>query len=162
MFERIWSYWRDRTSRPRLTQFTLLGSPGVGKSTFIVFLAFFMARLNSRSVLLLRCDKGPASNGYKCVLLSQDDYCEVTFDSLQNINNDISMLRQRNPSLLFFVDGYSQADINQIHALGGYVMLATSSQFRRKSDDPTELVVLPAWQFCDLERFASKEFSDVS
>ena len=33
-------------------------------------------------------------------------------------------------------------------------MLATLFQFKRKGDDPTQLVVLLAWQFCDLQDFA--------
>jgi hypothetical protein len=54
----------------------------------------------------------------------------------------------------YFIDGFIQDDVRQKHGvLGGYNLLATSSQFEPKSGDPTQRILLPVWQFSDLKLF---------
>ena len=50
----------------------LLDSPGVGKSVFLVFFAFYLAHVQSRSVLILRKVKGwiPKANICACSCVS--------------------------------------------------------------------------------------------
>ena len=157
VFKTIWNHWEGNWSKAaaKLTQIAILGSHGVGKSTFIMFVAFCLARLESRSVLLLHRVKGPYSVGSTCVVLSQDSYFEVKV-ILGNIVDALGSLLKKFPGLLFFVDGFAQGEVKSTAGLGGFLMLVTSSQFTRKSDDPTQLVVLPGWQFCDLQDFACK------
>ena len=138
-------------------QIAILGSPGVGKSAFIMFLACYFARLKSRSVLLLRRVKRSDSMGSTCVVLSQDYYRKVKLMlKYGNIVDALLWLCKEIPSLLFFVDRFAQEQVETTAGLGGYLMLATLSQFRWKGDDPTQLVVLPEWHFCDLQDFACK------
>ena len=157
MFKTIWNHWKGNCLKAaaKLTQFAILGSPGVGKSAFIMFLTFCLARLKSHSILLLRRVKGSNSVGSTCVVLSQDYYFEVKL-TLGNIVDALGLLRKEIPGLLFFVDGFAQEQVETTAGLGGYLMLATSSQFKWKGDDPMQLVVLPVWQFCDLHNFACK------
>ena len=107
VFETIWNHWEGNwlKATAKLTQIAILGSPRVGKSAFIVFLAFYLARLKSRSVLLLRCVKGPYSEGSTCVVLSHDSYFEVKL-ILGNIGDALQSLCKKIPGLLFFVDGF--------------------------------------------------------
>ena len=65
-------------------------------------------------------------------------------------------LQVKFPDFLYFVDGFSPKEVRGTLCLGPYRLLATSSQFTRKSDDPTGLVVLPAWKFSDLMEYGGK------
>ena len=54
VFQTLQELWAGRQSRKEFEKFALLGSPGVGKSVFLVYFAFYMARKKSRNVLILR------------------------------------------------------------------------------------------------------------
>lgn len=136
-------------------KFAIVGSPGVGKSVFMVLLAFYLARCLSQGVLLLR--KLKTDVAFKCVFLSQNLYSEFKVREIRDIIRIHDQVLGECPDLWYFVDGFTQVDVNfSFGELSPYNLLATSSQFRLKSDDPTELVILPAWQFSDLADFANK------
>jgi len=129
-----------------LTKFAILGSFGVGKSAFIVFLAFYMASFKSRSVHLLRRLKGVGAMVHRCVVLSQDYYYKVKFDDLYDFGVAFCSLYKKILGLFVLsgeIIGFSHTEVIQNSFLFGYGMLATLSQFRWKGDDPTEVVVLP-------------------
>lgn len=138
------------------SELAIVGSPGVGKSTFMVVLAFYLARCCAQPVLLMRKLRGGKSDLHTCVLLEEHRYSEIETDSLVDFVRVFRRLRQELRSLLYFVDGFTEKEVGDLPAVSRYDLLATSAQFRPKNCDPTNLVLLPAWQFDDLKAFSLK------
>ena len=155
VFQTLQELWAGRQSKKEFEKFALLGSHGVGKSVFLVYFAFYMARNKSRNVLILCCFQRRDST-LVCVFLTQDHYYDVPMPDYSRVTDVLSELQVKFPDFLYFVDGFSPKEVRDILCLGPYSLLATSSQFTRKSDDPTGLVVLPAWKFSDLMEYGGK------
>jgi hypothetical protein len=154
VFNIIWESWEKSSND--VQKFAIAGSPGVGKSAFMVYLAFFLTRHCTRNVLLLRKVK-TGKQGYKCVLLCKDSYTEIKVSRLSEMVHIRTRLHDQYPGLLFFADGFTYVEVQQNHEdLSPYALLATSSQFTTKRDDPTQRILLPAWQFDALSDFAVK------
>ena len=91
-----------------------------------------------------------------CVFLTHDHYYNVPVPDYSRVSDVLSGLQVKFPDFLYFVDGFSPKEVRDTLCLGSYSLLATSSQFTRKSEDPTGLVVLPAWKFSDLMEYGRK------
>jgi len=154
VFDIIWDSWKEISND--VQKFAITGSPGMGKSAFMVYLEFFLTRHCSRNILLLRKVK-TVKRGYECVLLCKDYYREITVFRLSEMVHIRTQLQDEYPSLLFFADSFTDVDVQRNHEdLLPYALLATSSQFVPKNDDPTQQILLPTWQFDALSDFAVK------
>lgn len=107
-------------------------SPSVGKSCFLMLLGLYMTCVENRKVLIVRRVKeGDVS---LCFSLATPS---------------------RGREALVLIDGYSQAYVDsEANGLLPFHHLATSCQYDAKHDDPSHIVVLPAWQRDDLEQYA--------
>ncbi|RLN91926.1 hypothetical protein BBJ28_00026627, partial [Nothophytophthora sp. Chile5] len=137
----------------------ILGSPGVGKSCFLVLLAFYVACFQKRKVLVIRQLKegdrknavvflegedGEQSTGTPCKLSVYRAF------SLDEVDIDAVRKAEMTRGSLVLIDGYTQSDVKASDCLRPFHVLATSCQYDKKSDDPAHKVVLPAWRFEDL------------
>jgi hypothetical protein len=128
----------------------ILGSPGVGKSVFLMLLAFYLAHVHSKSVIVLRKLKGGRKT-FACVRVYKEGYSGSSFSE----KNAFISVRDQHPESLFFVDGFTYEEVNSKHDfLGAFNLLATSSQYRVKGDDSdTRCILLPAWRLEDLKGY---------
>ena len=139
----------------------ILGSPGVGKSVFLVLFAFYLAHVESKSVIILRQLKEVRPGAYACVHVSKKGSSGSCLDDLAAYTGIWSSLLSGGSNLemtLLFLDGFMQDDIKRYYGiLRGYNLLATSSQYRIKSDDGhTWGILLPTWRSEDLRLYAER------
>ena len=139
----------------------ILGSPGVGKFVFLVLFTFYLAHVESKSVIILRKLKEVGPGGYACVHVSKKGSSRSRLDDLAVYSGIRSSLLSGGSNLeetLLFLDGFIQDDIKRCHGiLGGFNLLATSSQYHIKSDDGhTWGILLPAWRSEDLRLYADR------
>ncbi|RLN98162.1 hypothetical protein BBJ28_00027199, partial [Nothophytophthora sp. Chile5] len=143
----------------------ILGSPGVGKSCFLVLLAFYVACFQKRKVLVIRqLKEGDRKNAV--VFLEGEDGeqstgtpCKLSVYRAFNLSADnIDAVREAEMTRgsLVLIDGYTQSDVKASDCLRPFHVLATSCQYDKKSDDPAHKVVLPAWRFEDLLGYVLK------
>lgn len=157
VFQNCLNSWTKQTKLRALIR----GSPGVGKSVLLVLFAFYLAHVESKSVIILRKLKEAGPGGYACVHVSEKGSSGSRFDRLADYRGIRSSLLSGGSNLektLFFLDGFIQHDINRNHGiLGGFNLLATSSQYSIKSDDGDTLgILLPAWRSEDLRLYAQR------
>jgi DNA replication protein DnaC len=162
LFEAIKRFWwqNEVLISPKETtnkRWVLVGSPGVGKSTFLVLLAFYLARIHSQEVLVFRKLKS-RDRKYVYIFLSRESYFGGEVDDIREIGPIHRRLAEEYPNLWFFIDGFTSEEIQKLHwgVLGSAILIATSSQYDIKHDDPTRRLLLPAWNESDLKLFASK------
>ncbi|KAL7691634.1 putative P-loop containing nucleoside triphosphate hydrolase [Plasmopara halstedii] len=121
----------------------IVGSPGVGKSCFLMLVAFYLACIKRKKVLVIRRLKEPTLKNAVVFFDGQGSYARLT--NLSQI--DIRAIRHQVTSELVDVD-----DSNSEY--GPFRLLATSCQFDAKQDDSSRIVVLPAWRDADLLQYA--------
>ncbi|KAE9349138.1 hypothetical protein PF008_g7034 [Phytophthora fragariae] len=149
----IWQVVRGLLPTVGKKRIVMVGSPGVGKSCFLMLVGLYMACIEKRKVLIIRRVKeGDVANAV------------VYFDGQGSIARQknlsafrLQLLREEEElqGALVLVDGYSQAHVDaEANGLLPFHVLATSCQYDAKHDDPSHVVVLPAWQRNDLEKYA--------
>ncbi|KAG0608137.1 hypothetical protein M758_8G081500 [Ceratodon purpureus] len=141
----------------------ILGSPGVGKSVFLVLFAFYLAHVESKSVIILRKLQEAGQVGYACVHVSEKGSAGSRFRDLaeyRGIESSLPSDGSNQEETLLFLDGFHQDDIANVSVhgfLGGFNLLATSSQYRIRSvDGATRSILLPAWRSEDLRLYAGR------
>ncbi|KAG1688295.1 hypothetical protein DVH05_003834 [Phytophthora capsici] len=128
----------------------IVGSPGVGKSCFLMLLAFYLACIKRKKVLVIRRLKTSELKN-AVVYLDQGSYSRLT--NLSSI--DIVAIRRQTQGAIVLVDGFNQAEVDDAKTeYAPFHFLATSCQYDAKQDDSAHVVVLPAWRYDDLLRFA--------
>ncbi|RLN58776.1 hypothetical protein BBJ28_00026870, partial [Nothophytophthora sp. Chile5] len=167
--EMFWSVVKQLLLSTGKSPVVILGSPGVGKSCFLMLLAFYVACFHKRKVLLIRQLKTVERMNAVVFLNGKDGERErssgtswkvcihqafnQTFCELHAIRKE-EMTR----GSLVLVDGYTQNDVKAdiCLALRPFHILATSCQYDKKSNDPANMVMLPAWRFEDLLGYVLK------
>ncbi|RLN96303.1 hypothetical protein BBJ28_00020305, partial [Nothophytophthora sp. Chile5] len=147
----------------------ILGSPGVGKSSFLVLLAFYVACFRKRKVLVIRQLKSGERANAVVFLNGKDGEHERSAGASWKVSirrasdqNFLQLHAIREAEVtrgsLVLIDGYTQSDVKAdiFLALRPFHVLATSCQYDKKSDDPAHKVVLPAWRFEDLLGYVLK------
>ncbi|RLN26792.1 hypothetical protein BBJ28_00026912, partial [Nothophytophthora sp. Chile5] len=163
----FWSVVKQLLLSTGKSPVVILGSPGVGKSCFLVLLAFYVACFHKRKVLLIRQLKSGDRKNAVVFLNGKDGEserssgtsCKVSVYRAFNLSAaDIDAVREAEMTRgsLVLVDGYTQGKINADDSLRPFHILATSCQYDKKSDDPANMVVLPAWRFEDLLGYVLK------
>ncbi|KAH9122573.1 hypothetical protein AeMF1_006194 [Aphanomyces euteiches] len=112
----------------------LVGSPGVGKSCFLMLLGFYIC-----AAIYL---DGKNNKAWKRTNVSKFKLADLVDETCRHA--------------LLFVDGYTQNEVVMEHEgmLLRFHVLATSCEYDAKPSEESELIVLPAWRFEDLLDFA--------
>ncbi|KAL7993914.1 hypothetical protein Plhal703r1_c59g0164051 [Plasmopara halstedii] len=109
----------------------IVGSPGVGKSCFLMLIAFYLACIKMEKVLVIRRLKKRKRMNAVVFFDGRGSYARLSDLSSQDIK--LSWRPEK------------------LHAVR---FLATSCQFDAKQDDSSRIVVLPAWRDADLLQYA--------
>ncbi|OWY97076.1 Crinkler (CRN) [Phytophthora megakarya] len=127
----------------------LIGSPGVGKSCFLMLLAFYLACEMKKKVLVIRRVKA------KNAVVFFDG--QGSYARLLNLSSaDIRAIRDQAQGALVLVDGFNQAAVeDNDKGYEPFHFLATSCQYDAKQSDESHIVVLPAWRQDDLLKYAT-------
>ncbi|KAE9317940.1 hypothetical protein PF008_g18619, partial [Phytophthora fragariae] len=129
----------------------IVGSPGVGKSCFLMLMAFHLACIKKKKVLIIRRMK-EINTGIAVVFFDgQGSYSPQT-----NLSpDDLFAIRNQVGPATVLVDGFRQHEADSFTSgLLPFACLATSCQFDAKQDDNSQVVVLPAWREADLLEYA--------
>ncbi|KAJ8576472.1 hypothetical protein ON010_g2744 [Phytophthora cinnamomi] len=131
----------------------IVGSPGVGKSCFLMLIAFYLACIEKKKVLVIRRLNQRKHMNAVAFLDGGGSYARL----LDFSPNDILAIRHQAQveSAIVLVDGFTQGEVED--AKNGYMpfdVLATSCQFDAKQDDNSHIVVLAGWREADLLRYA--------
>ncbi|KAG9407728.1 hypothetical protein AC1031_002449 [Aphanomyces cochlioides] len=132
----------------------LLGSPGVGKSCFLMLMGFYMAFYKQKEVLIFR---KAITYGMKNTAIYVDGESKKGW-KLSNVSKlKLSyLLDETCRNALLFVDGYTQNEV--VTTLDGLLLqfhvLATSCQYDAKASEESKLIVLPAWRFENILSYA--------
>ncbi|RHY21647.1 hypothetical protein DYB25_010834 [Aphanomyces astaci] len=126
----------------------LNGSPGNGKSTLVVLLAFYKALYVKTPVMLIRRRKGP---GGRTSMLCLDPVNAKYWRNDDATIKQLKAFRRRYKGFALYLDGFDKAFVFQ-HDLDRFQLLATPGQYRLKSDDMPhyELCLVPFWSKPDL------------
>ena len=85
-------------------------------------------------------------------------------DTLDAISRTFEAAGNYRDSMITVLDGWAKFDIDadaqMRRCFGGFDLLATSTQYRRTSQDPHHLVVLPAWRDSDLKMLHEPDKED--
>jgi hypothetical protein len=149
------------------TKWVIVGSPGVGKSVLTVLASFHLARSFNRPVFLARQLKGEGEGsdnealatvavciypGGRAVGFPKHPGEEIRLSSVS------AAFSRSCRGVVTVLDGWSQQEMvgtQMWYDFGGFHLLATSAQYRRKSQDVRYLVMLPAWLEADLKSLRS-------
>jgi hypothetical protein len=129
----------------------IIGSPGVGKSCFLMLIAFYLACIKKRKVLVIRRLKQRKQVNAVVFFDGLGSYGRLSNLSSQ----DIKAIRGQAQGAIVLVDGFNQEEVKDPDK--NYLpfdFLATSCQFDAKNDDNSRIVVLPAWRDADLLEYA--------
>ncbi|RLN73719.1 hypothetical protein BBJ28_00025976, partial [Nothophytophthora sp. Chile5] len=159
--EMFWAVVKQLLLSTGKSPVVILGSPGVGKSCFLVLLAFYVAYFQNRKVLVIRQLKSCDRKNAVVFLKGKDGEHERSSGTSWKVSvyrafnlsaADIDAVREAEMTRgsLVLVDGYTQKYVKANDSLRPFNILATSCQYDKKSDDPATMVVLPAWRFEDL------------
>ncbi|EGZ12879.1 hypothetical protein PHYSODRAFT_512474 [Phytophthora sojae] len=143
----LWTVIKQQIPSLDFVPVVILGSHGVGKSCFLMLLAVHLACVAHRKVLVIRRVKGNG-RGEAVVLLNGPNSRAINLPF-----ENISRIRKTD-GLLVLVDGFTEYEIRMSRHLKMFDILATSYQYDRKENDPSQLVVLPAWRYGGLEQYA--------
>ncbi|KAE9250319.1 hypothetical protein PF002_g4829 [Phytophthora fragariae] len=129
----------------------IIGSPGVGKSCFLMLIAFHLACTKNKKVLVIRRLKQREEKNAVVYFDGQGSYARL----LNLSSNDILAIRSQTKGAIVLVDGFDQAQVEEVkNEYVPFSFLATSCQFDAKQDDSSRIVVLPAWRDADLLQYA--------
>ncbi|ETP42956.1 hypothetical protein F442_10174, partial [Phytophthora nicotianae P10297] len=141
----------------------IVGSPGVGKFCFLMLIAFYLACIKRKKLVVIRRLKELNLKNAVVFFDGQGSYARLT--NLSPI--DIVAIRDQvtpksvegevdeKEAPIVLVDGFNQAEVNDTkNEYAPFHFLATSCQFDVKHDDRSRLVVLPAWRDADLLQYA--------
>ena len=135
----------------------IVGSPGVGKSVLTVLLCFHLATKFRIPVIFARQLKGENGPQQKSVIIcirpggEAVGYPKKPEDGvdMKAISADFGRQFGDPVRTKTVLDGWSQQELSLTAVgadFGGFHLLATSAQYRRKSQDTRLLVSLPAWK----------------
>ncbi|RHZ00942.1 hypothetical protein DYB35_009404 [Aphanomyces astaci] len=124
----------------------LKGSPGVGKSTLVVLLAFYKSLCIKTRVLLIRCREGLGTS-----MLCLDPVNSRYWRKDDAPIEDLESVRRRYKGFALYLNGFDKAFVFQ-HGLQEFQLLATFTRYRFKSDDMPhyEDCLVPFWSKPDL------------
>ncbi|KAF4045360.1 hypothetical protein GN244_ATG02270 [Phytophthora infestans] len=128
----------------------IVGSPGVEKSCFLMLIAFYLACIKKRRVLVIRRSKKRFLKNAVEYFNGQGCYARLT----NLAPNEINAIRRQVEGAFVLVDGYDQKDGEMDNELEPFHFLATSGQYDAKHNDSARVVVLPAWRDTDLLQYA--------
>ncbi|KAE9337182.1 hypothetical protein PF008_g12666 [Phytophthora fragariae] len=129
----------------------IVGSPGVGKSCFLMLIAFYLACIKGEKVLFIRRLKQRKRMNTVVFFYGRGSYARLSNLSSQ----DIKAVRDQAQGAFVLVDGFDQAEVEDSgRNYMPFDLLATSCQFDAKPDDESHIVVLPAWRVADLQQYA--------
>lgn len=135
---------------------TILGSRGVGKSTFLTLLAFSFVRSFGQSVALMR-----KSHGLVAYLLLRPDGAAVRGTASSTIQAKAVVREQQCSNASVFLDGFTASEVTEVAGSDLQFLIATSDGSEASSCNDQEgegsaltQLVMPAWQLKDLEAFA--------
>ncbi|GMF34176.1 unnamed protein product [Phytophthora lilii] len=129
----------------------IVGSPGVGKSCFLMLIAFYLACIERKKVLVIRLLKQRKRVNAVVFFDGRGSYARLSDLSFQ----DIKAIRGQAQGATVLVDGFNQAEVEDPDKnYMPFDVLATSCQFDAKEDDNSRIVVLPAWRDADLLQYA--------
>ncbi|KAK1940761.1 hypothetical protein P3T76_007467 [Phytophthora citrophthora] len=129
----------------------IIGSPGVGKSCFLMLIAFYLACIEKKEVLVIRRLK--ERKRLNAVVYFDGNGFYARLSGLRS--RDIEAIRGQFQDSIVLVDGFTQAGVdNPDKSYLSFDLLATSCQFDAKHDDRSKVVVLPAWRDADLLQYA--------
>lgn len=148
----FWEVIKKFKSTMTERRIVIVGSPGVGKSCFLLLIAFYLACVEKREVLVIRCLKESERANAVVYLNGDGKYARLT-DALPK---HIYAMRRQFPKAIVLVDGYRQRELTVPSQLVPFHFLATSCQFDVRQDDQSRLVVLPAWHKADLLTYAQQ------
>ncbi|KAG7390232.1 hypothetical protein PHYPSEUDO_008370 [Phytophthora pseudosyringae] len=148
----LWQLTKSLIPTVRNERIVIVGSPGVGKSCFLMLVGMYLAFVEKKKVLIIRRVKGSGDVDNSVVYLNG----EGSFARAQNVTPaQLYEFRDRVKEALVLVDGYSQEELKvPATGLSPFHFLATSCRYDKKFDDRSRLVVLPAWQRDDLLLYA--------
>ncbi|KAH9158484.1 hypothetical protein LEN26_002945 [Aphanomyces euteiches] len=131
---RLWHVVNGLKQTKPFQRIVLVGSPGVGKSCFVILLALYLAHYQDVQVFIVR--KVQAHQEIK---------------HIEYVNGSLAYFISYTQPLVF-LDGYSQEEVSKDDkmVLGMFSLLATSSHYDLKANDSTTVVALPAWRQDDL------------
>ncbi|OWZ05058.1 Crinkler (CRN) [Phytophthora megakarya] len=136
----------------------IIGSPGVGKSCFLMLIAFYLACIKKKKVLVLRRLKEKNAQNALVFLDGVGSYARLknlSSHELHTIRQQVdTAIRQKDGDAIVLVDGFRQDDLHLSSWIEPFHCLATSCQFDAKHDDRAEIVVLPAWSETNLLQYA--------
>ncbi|KAG1703328.1 hypothetical protein DVH05_008237 [Phytophthora capsici] len=137
-------------------QMVLMGSPGTGKSCILALLCFHVAVQYELPVLWFRqVDSG--LNETVMRLLYQGKYYEWKDQNGAICESLDNALRNEKTPCWVFLDGMTQKDVKKKAWNNMYKVLATSGQFKLKSESIemklTKTCLVPYWRRKDLEAF---------
>ncbi|KAL7996344.1 putative P-loop containing nucleoside triphosphate hydrolase [Plasmopara halstedii] len=129
----------------------IVGSPGVGKSCFLMLIAFYLACIKMEKVLVIRRLKKRKRMNAVVFFDGRGSYARLSDLSSQ----DIKAIRGQAKGATVLVDGFNQEKVEDPDKnYMPFDVLATSCQFDAKQDDSSRIVVLPAWRDADLLQYA--------
>ncbi|KAF4030693.1 hypothetical protein GN244_ATG17511 [Phytophthora infestans] len=129
----------------------IVGSPGVGKSCFLMLIAFYLACIKMEKVLVIRRLKKRKRMNAVVFFDGRGSYARLSDLSSQ----DIRAIRGQAKGATVLVDGFNQEEVEDPDKnYMPFDVLATSCQFDAKQDDNSSIVVLPAWRDADLLQYA--------
>ena len=150
-------------SRSLLQKWVIIGSPGVGKSVLLVLQCLYLATVHKQPVFLARQLKGDTATKKQTGMVAlciRPDGRVTGYDSPRNVGqlDDIFTkfkveCEAEGQEVTLALDGWSQQELqtgNFLQPFGNFDLLATSAQYKLKSQDARELVVLPAWREPDI------------
>ena len=145
------------------SKWVIIGSPGVGKSILTVLLCFYLARDLNLPVFLARQLKGEGgSTGGEVAICLQPGGGVMAYPATPDDDVDLRCVRREfgrsmrllnsSQRLVVVLDGWAQAEMvgAMQGGFGGFDLLATSAQYKPKSQDTHCPVLLPAWNDNDL------------
>ncbi|OWZ24677.1 Crinkler (CRN) [Phytophthora megakarya] len=148
-----------RLMSERNKRVAIVGSAGVGKSCFLMLVSFYLAFVEKRKVLVVRRLRDFYGSHAVVYLDGESNTCT------RNINlttAKISSLPDRKEfqGALILVDGYSRKEMDHQFGFFPYQLLTSSMEDSFVNVEPSTEVVLPAWQFADLQQFAESTVED--
>lgn len=128
---------------------TIVGSAGVGKSCFLALVGFYLSVVEKRKVLIVR-RLNRSSEANAVVYLDGESNSCIKKTNLTAAKISLIPDRKEFQGALILVDGYSRMEVEHRFGLFPYQLLASFMEDEFSTDE----VVLPAWQFNDLLRYA--------
>lgn len=133
--------------------FALVGSRGVGKSSLLVFVAFFLAIMRGQRVLYLR--KENDNTKHYLLYITPSSIRGAIFNSLAKALEEVDKI-SRGATFWFFVDGYTGEDLEAEEELREFSVLGTFSKTDVKTNHPARACHLAIWEYDELVAYSKQ------